>query len=168
MTDYYSDSAYDTALDVENLCAWFPEFSDKTLYPTAFVASAGKQARMWISREGCAHLNGEEREYAYCCMVGHLIIMTMKERNAADPSGQTPGGGGASGVSGQVGGSGLIQSASIGGVSVSMQVPQYFKGAWDWWLGQTPYGQKLLAFLASRVPVAVYGYGDDIRGCLRD
>ncbi|MCQ2299919.1 MAG: DUF4054 domain-containing protein [Bacteroidales bacterium] len=164
---YVGNSGYDEMFDVDVFCSWFPEFDNRSTYSAKFLTAAAKQARMWISREECAHLQGEERMYAYYLMIGHLIIMTKKEQNASDPSNMQPGMG-MSSQSGAVGGSGLLQSASVGGVSVSLQVPQYFKGAWDWWLGQTPYGQKLLAFLESRVPVAIYGYGDDIRDCIRE
>lgn len=158
---------FDAPFNLDDFYAFFPEFDNAETYAPSLIVSAGKQARMWISREDCAQLYGEERAYAYYCMVGHLIMMTVKERNGANPAGMVPGQGAAS-MSGAVGGSGLLQSASVGGVSVSMQVPQYFKGAWDWWLGQTPYGQKLMAFLESRVPIGIYGMGDDIRGCIRD
>ena len=159
----------------ETLAEFFPEFGEGSAYEEAVIKSAVRQTPFWLSPEGCAHLDGDERVYALCCMAGHLIAMAAKERAAAPgastasstaPAGSTVAS--ASGVSGAVGGSGLIQSASVGGVSVSMQVPSYYKGSWDWWLSQTPYGQRLLAFLSSRVPVAIYGMGDDIRRCLRD
>lgn len=157
----------DAPFNLDNFYSYFPEFRGSDVYSVELLVSAGKQARFWIAREDCAQLCGDEREYAYYCMVGHLVMMTVKERNGANPGAMVPGGGAGS-LSGGVGGSGLLQSASVGGVSVSMQVPQFFKNSWDWWLGQTPYGQKLLAFLESRVPIGVYGMGDDIRGCLRD
>lgn len=159
----------------ETLAEFFPEFGEGSAYEEAVIKSAVRQTPFWLSPEGCAHLDGDERVYALCCMAGHLIAMAAKERAAAPgastasataPAGSTVAS--ASGVSGAVGGSGLIQSASVGGVSVSMQVPSYYKGSWDWWLSQTPYGQRLLAFLSSRVPVAIYGMGDDLRRCLRD
>lgn len=167
MPTHHPNSRFDAPFSLDEFYAYFPEFSKQEIFEPSLVVSAGKQARLWITRDDCAQLHGEERAYAYYCLVGHLIMMTMKERNGSDPTKMTPGGG-MSSMSGAVGGSGLLQSASVGGVSISMQVPQYFKGAWDWWLGQTPYGQKLLAFLESRVAIGIYGMGDDIRGCLRD
>lgn len=151
-------------LDCSEFFSWFPEFNDPARFDTNVVKSAGRQARMWIDRDECVYLKGEERAYAFYCMVAHLLLMREKEQGATDPSkrmGQTT-------SQGSVGGAGLIQSASVGGVSLSMQVPQYFKGAWDWWLGQTIYGQKLLAFLESRVSIAIYAKGDDLRECVRD
>ena len=137
---------YNSPFDVDKLLSYFPEFGNSEVYSNELLTAAGKRARFWISKNGCAQLFGEEREYAYYCIVGHL----------------------AGGSAGAVGGSGLIQSASVGGVNVSFQVPQYMKSSWDWWLAQTPYGQQYLAFLESRVPVGIYGMGDDIRACLRD
>ena len=155
---------FDAPFDVETLTSYFPEFGNETTYPPSLLTAAGKRARFWISKVGCAQLFGAEREYAYYCIVAHLAVLTQKAMASTDPSQAVPAGGSA----GAVGGSGLIQSASVGGVNVSFQVPQYMKSSWDWWLAQTPYGQQYLAFLESRVPIGIYGMGDDIRSCLRD
>ena len=155
---------YNSPFDVDKLLSYFPEFGNSEVYSNELLTAAGKRARFWISKNGCAQLFGEEREYAYYCIVGHLAVLTQKAMSSTDPSKAVPAGGSA----GAVGGSGLIQSASVGGVNVSFQVPQYMKSSWDWWLAQTPYGQQYLAFLESRVPIGIYGMGDDIRSCLRD
>ena len=155
---------WDAPFDLDVLYSYFPEFNNAEKFSPDLLTAAGKRARFWISKNGCAQLFGAEREYAYYCIVGHLTILTQKAMSSTDPSKAVPAGGSA----GAVGGSGLIQSASVGGVNVSFQVPQYMKSSWDWWLAQTPYGQQYLAFLESRVPIGIYGMGDDIRSCLRD
>ena len=153
--------------DIDTFFSYLPEFDNPEAYPTAVIMAAGRNAQFWVSSEDCAWLCGDERKYAQVLMTGHLILMAMKAKNATDPN-SAQNGMITSGSVSSVGGSGLLQSASVGGVSVSLQVPQYFKGPWDWWLGQTPYGQNLLAFLDSRAAVGIYGMGDDIRSCLRE
>lgn len=79
----------------------------------------------------CRMLKGKALLYSLNCMTAHLLyINKQNEADAAD--------GGSQG--------GFITSASIGDVSVSKLAPPT-KDMWEWWLGQSPYGQALLALL---------------------
>ena len=165
----YSDYR-DRPFDYESFVALFPEFGDTSTFPQALVEIAGKNARLYVTDQSCPQLDGPDRAYAQSLMTAHLVVLAIKR--SANPLGQpTPGGGSGSSATGgtaatsSIGvgaGVGVITSASVGGVSVSMQLPQSAT-AWEYWLNQTPYGQELLAYLSAHVPAGIYGYGSDIR-----
>ena len=69
-------------------------------------------------------------------------------------------------MSGNVSAGGRITSASIDKISVSLEAPQS-KNDWNYWLSLTPYGQALLALLASKAPIGIYSGGTNYRGSLR-
>lgn len=79
-------------------------------------------------------------------MTGHLITLAK-----IDPT------------TGKVGGMGEVTgfetSASVGGVSVSLQAPQS-KNALEQWLNSTGYGQQYLALLIANCPTGVHYVGN--------
>lgn len=151
----------DAPFDRDIFFSTFPEFKDKTLYPAELVESAGKRSRFYVTYEQAAHLDGEERKYVRALMTAHLIVLTCRNRQNAGNGGTQGGtdGGGVGGAVGAVGGSGIISSASVGGVSVSMSVPDS-QNPWAYWLNQTQYGQEILAFLGNACPAGIMGMGE--------
>lgn len=79
----------------------------------------------------CRMLSGKSLLYALNAMTAHLLYLDKQNKADADDGGSQ---------------GGFISSASIGDVSVSKLAPPA-KDMWDWWLGQSPYGQALLALL---------------------
>ena len=118
----------------------FPEFADETKYPDAMIQVYWDIAHTFISPVDCPCqlLNGKALGYAGYLMTAHLMWLATQ---SSSPSG---GSGGSSSAGGTAGG--IVTSASIGEVSVSMAQPP-FKSGWDYWLNQSPYGQQLLALL---------------------
>ena len=146
----------DMPFDFDFFYSFFPEFQGSETYPQTFVAAAAKRAQFYISYCDCRELDGQTRDYARALMIAHMCVMIKKAQDAlnAGPNGT---------AAGQIGGSGLIQSASVGGVSVSLAVPQS-QDSWQFFLNQTQYGQELLMLLSSCVPAGIcYNGTDDIR-----
>lgn len=157
----------DKAVDADMFLAFFPEFSTENGYSIKMIEAMGKRVRFFVTYQQCDNLDGEDRNYARSLLMAHMLVLYKKQQDSMNGSGN--GGSGASGGTsvGQMGGSGILQSASVGGVSVSMQIPQS-QSAWEFWLNQTPYGIEYQAYMSSHVPVGLYCEGDDLRGCLRD
>jgi len=151
----YRDAPFDRDIFFSN----FPEFKNNALYPSELVEAAGKRARFYMTYSQVNLLDGEDRKYARSLLTAHLIVLITRARNHADGNGSEGEGGGAGGSIGAVGGSGIISSASVGGVSVSMSVPDS-KDPWAYWLNQTTYGQELQGFLAMHVPAGIMGIGE--------
>lgn len=166
MTDYR-----DAPVDVDKFLGWFYEFNDSSQWPVKMIEVCAKRARMYVTVNAqCDQLDGDDREYARALIVAHLLVLMKKaQTQTQQQAGGSSGGiaGGSSSSVGQLGGNGILTSASVGGVSVSMTIPQS-QNAYEFWLNQTPYGIEFQAFMSSHVPVGVYSNGDDIRGCLRD
>jgi len=158
----------DAPVDVDKFLGWFYEFNNSELWPVKLIEVCAKRARMYVTVWAqCDQLDGEDREYARALIIAHLCVLTKKAQQQTTPSATTTGGGVAASGVGQLGGSGILTSASVGGVNVSMTIPQS-QNAYEFWLNQTPYGLEFQAFMSNHVPVAVYSEGDDLRSCLRD
>ena len=151
----------DAPFDRDIFFSQFPEFKDTNLYPSELVEAAGKRSRFYVTYCQSAHLDGEDRKYVRALMTAHLIVLICRNRQNGGNGGTQGGtdGGGVGGTVGALGGSGIISNASVGGVSVSMSVPDS-QNAWAFWLNQTPYGQEIQAFLENSCPAGIMGMGD--------
>jgi len=109
----------------------FPAFASVTDYPTATLQVYYNISGLYISTNDYGYLNGDGRAYALNLMTAH--ITAINDINAAAAENQSTS-------------VGLVTSASVGDVSVSIQPPPT-KSAFDYWLSLTPYGQQLLALL---------------------
>ena len=170
------ETAYrDAPVETDKFLSLFPEFDNSEVYSRALVEGCVKRAWFYCCRfSQCDQLDGDDRYYAQCLMSAHIIMLTIRVRGAAAGSGSggtVPGFppgvkmiGSSSSISGQIG---IVTSASIGGESVSLTLPQS-QSAWEFWLNQTPYGIEYQAFMSSHAPVGIYSEGDDLRLCLRD
>jgi hypothetical protein len=131
-------------LDLPLFRVMFPMFADTKAYPDALIAMFYGVAGNFISTVDCPCniLNGESLQYALYCMTAHLMYLTY-------PPGGTDDGMGVGG------GGGFVTSASIGEVSVSVAQPP-MKDGWEFWLGQSPFGQQLWALLSLKSVGGLY------------
>lgn len=113
--------------------ALFPAFSDLTRYPDTSLDAWWDMAGDFI-KEGWA-LSGDTFVRAQQMLTAHLAALAT-----ASATGSTVSGAGGKGT-------GAVQSASEGGVSVTFVAPPV-KSAWQHWLSQSPYGQQLWALLS--------------------
>src|SRR5690606_38486654 len=74
----------------------------------------------------CGNLKRDQREYALQLLMAHLIFLSEQSAN-----GQVPG---------------MVTNATIDKVQVGLTPPP-LPNQWQWWLGLSPYGGQLLAFL---------------------
>ena len=171
------ETAYkDAPVDTDTFLAMFPEFDGNELYPRTLIEATAKRAWFYCCRfSQCDQLDGDDRKYAACLMTAHLILLLTRQRAVATNNNNTVSGlpsgvtmvGMKTSATGQMGTTGMVTSASIGGESVSLALPQS-QSAWEFWLNQTMYGVEYQAFMSSHVPVGIYSEGDDLRLCLRD
>lgn len=168
----------DSAVDTDSFLAIFPEFDGNDIFPRTLIEGCAKRAWFYCCRYSqCDQLDGDDRIYAQCLMTAHLILIVARQRAVTSGNNGTttipglpPGTqmvGGRTAATGQFGTTGIVTSASIGGESVSLSLPQS-ANAWEFWLNQTMYGVEYQAFMSSHVPVGIYSEGDDLRLCLRD
>lgn len=146
-----TDAQETDAFPYEHFCNYFPQFDpakDEANTPE-FVAACGERATMYVSGLGqSVWLHGRRRIYAVCLLAAHILFLAKKEQSGADKGGS--GLGGADAV-------GPVTSASVGGVSVSMQTPTTSgDGAFEWWLNKTPFGQEFLALIRTRGPMMAF------------
>lgn len=107
----------------------FPEFADAATFPSPSLLSHFDAAECYVQNKNYGWLRG-------CCNLQALNLMTAHLAKLAKliVDGQTPG---------------IETQATIDKVSVTMMTPP-LKGMWQYWLGQTPYGQQLLALLMAK------------------
>jgi hypothetical protein len=111
----------------------FPAFADATKWPEPLLSGYWDMGTEFISVNDCPCriLSGASLQMALDLMCAQ--IATLMNPNAADAGGAATG-------------SGIVTNASVGAVSVGVMAPPV-KDMWEYWLGQTPYGQQLLALL---------------------
>lgn len=138
-----------------NFRKMFPAFADTTVWPEEMLSMYWDMAAEFISPAWCPcrMLNGGALQLALDMMTAH--IATLMNPQAAE--------GGAAGVPT---GGGIVTSASIGAVSVGVAAPPT-KDMWEYWLGQTPYGQQLLALLKVKAVGGFYVGGLPERAAFR-
>lgn len=159
----------DEPVDVEKFRAWFYDFADPEKWPDKMIIASAKRAMFYVPlRTQCDQLDGDDREYARGLLTAHVAILSKQNEAAFNNPALAQGSGGVSGGSmTTLPGTGIVNSASIGSVSYSRQLPQS-NSAYEFWLNQTPYGIEFQAFLSNHAPVGIYAQGDDLRMCFRD
>lgn len=122
----------------------FGAFIDSVAYPDATISSCIEQAKCFISDtiSGCGSVDWKCRALMIELMACHLLTLMTNAVNNAGNGGQTV--------------SGLVQSASIGDVSVSVSVPEN-KSQLQWYLNQTVYGQQLFTLMSIKVSPLYFG-----------
>ena len=121
----------------------FPVFGCGNPYTNDFIQMRWDIATCFISDSDYGCLKGVCRENALLYVTAHVIQL----ENAAN---------GGSGND-KTASAGLITSASIDKISVTVQVPPGAdKSQFSWWLNQTPYGQAALALLSTAAVGGLY------------
>lgn len=109
----------------------FPAFKNPTVYSADVLSLLWETATAYVSNQtgGCyiGGLTTAQQTLALNQMTAHLTALQTQI-----DSGQ---------------GTGLVQSATVDKVTVSLTPPPE-TNQWQWWLNQTPYGQQLLALLS--------------------
>ena len=134
----------EVVVTVSDFRSAFVEFSSATDYTDALVG------RFILMAEAYCHTKNfrvkpEVRKLLIELMAAHLITL-----NNIDPT--THQSTGAAGVSG------FETSATVGGVSVSLQAP-IAKDAFQTWINSTGYGQQYWALLVANNPVGIHYIG---------
>lgn len=131
----------------DDFVGYFPQLSPEKSDNTAeFIVGCGNRAMMYLSRWESAWLSGRRKTYAICLLAAHVVYLTNKTDSEVNPTGAPGGGQGDASV-------GPVTSASVGGVSVSMQTPaSASQDEFRWWLNKSPYGQEFLALIKTRGP----------------
>lgn len=129
--------ATEIILTVQQFRTDFPEFADVNVYTDASLGAFVEQAMCYISTTNIfGPLQNKCRLLAQELMTAHL--QTLQDRIT---SGQTA--------------TGQIAATSIDSVSVSLVAPPN-RTQYEYWLGLTPYGQRLLALLSAKAPAGLY------------
>lgn len=113
----------------------FPIFSNTEKYPDTVVQTMLDTAIIYVPNKTTCCKNEATVKEMICLMAAHLLA-----QNADTSSGGT---------------GGVIQSASVGGVSVTKMAPPA-KTSFSYWLSSTPYGLQLLAMLKLQSVIGVY------------
>jgi hypothetical protein len=116
--------------DIPTFRQLYPAFSNATVFPDAYLNAQWTAAGVYLGKYDGPLLAGDELQLALNLMTAHLtqtnVIITG--------GGETPN-------------VGVLQSATVDKVSVSMTPPPVSSG-WRYWLASTPYGLQLWALLS--------------------
>lgn len=116
-------------LNISTFRALYPQFASGTAFPDAALLAQFDLATGYVSPEVSGDLSEAVRTQALNLMTAHLLALGVIIAQ--------------NGYQGQVG---VVQSATIDGVAVTLQPPPV-RGQWRWWLNATPYGAQLVALL---------------------
>ena len=146
-----SPPAYNDA----NFRLLFPAFADPAKWPEQMLSAYWDMGAEFISVESCPCriLRGSTLQMALDLMCAHIATLMNPDADASGEGGSASGGG-------------LVTSASIGAVSVSIAQPPA-SDMWGYWMAQTPYGQSLLALLKLKGVGGIYVGGLPERAAFR-
>lgn len=132
------DNLSPTVYDDAKFRQLFPEFSDTTKYPAVTLSLWWDMTGSFIdcAPPSWAALNGDRLAWARYLLLAHIYSLSLANVAEIESEGGTEGG--AQG--------GFVNSARIGEVSVSKVAPPS-SDMFEWWIGQTPYGQQLWAMM---------------------
>ena len=125
----------------------FPAFSDTARFPNATLESCWDRAGCYVDNATGSDIGDSCRRNLVELMAAHLCQLGVIIGN-----GKTPG---------------IKTSASVGGVSVSIQAPPVGSSQWAWWLNLTAYGQQFQACLSGLVAGGRYLFGRRERSAFR-
>lgn len=125
-------------LSVAEFRLYFPAFKDVEQYPNNFLELMLDTAIIYVPNIANKYNSEKVVKQMDYLMTAHLATIQYGLVNG----------------SGNIAG-GVVNSASIDGVSVSKVAPKN-KNNLEYWLNQTIYGQQLLALLSSQSAVGIY------------
>lgn len=123
----------------------FPEFSNTTNYTNALLTRFITMAEAYCSTKNF-RVKPETRILLIELMTAHLITLNNIDPTTHESTGSSEG-------------AGFETSASVGGVSVSLQAP-VAKNAFQTWINSTGYGQQYWALLVANNPTGVHYIGN--------
>ena len=122
--------------------AAFPIFaSNPSVYSETAIQLAGNEAMHHITEpsHGMPMENCEDRKYALFLMTAHILVLNHKTDDDT--------------AAGNTSADGSVVKAVIGSVQIENTKPNSFTvDDWSYWLGQTEYGRRLLAYLDIQAP----------------
>lgn len=117
------------ALTIPDFRALFPHFADAGVFPDQKIQAQFDLATGYISSDSYGDVPVAARTQALYLMTAHLLALGVIIATG-NYTGQP----------------GVLNSSSIGDVSVSLTPPPA-KSQWRWWLNTTPYGAQLISLL---------------------
>ena len=126
----------------DEFCAAFLVFkASGSVYSDESIQLAGNEAMHHITEpsRGMPMENCDDRKYALFLMTAHILVLNHKtdEDTAA----------------GNISAGGSVVKAVIGSVQIENTKPNSFTvDDWSYWLNQTEYGRRLLAYLDIQAP----------------
>lgn len=117
-------------IDVTNFRLLFPAFADTVKFPDAYLTAQWAMATAYISPWDSRLAAGNKLQQALNLMTAHLMQLNV----SIAAGGATPS-------------VGVLQSATIDKVSVTMAAPPTGTSGWKYWLASSPYGLQLWALL---------------------
>ena len=133
-------------LDVAEFREEFPAYADPAAFSDKLIGRHFVAACDHVSPRDAGPLKGDGRRRAIYLMTAHLIYLEQLI------------------LSGNTGG--VVSAASIDKVSVSLTPPP-IKKQLDWWLNQSPHGQRLLVILKGKGAGGLYIGGSPEREAFR-
>ena len=132
--------------------AAFPIFaSNPSVYPETAIQLAGNEAMHHITEpsHGMPMENCEDRKYALFLMTAHILVLNHKTDDDTAAGNTSAGGSVVKAVIGSVTHDGITEYF----VDYHRTKPNSFTvDDWSYWLGQTEYGRRLLAYLDVQAP----------------
>ena len=126
----------------DEICAAFPAFkASGSVYSDESIQLAGNEAMHHITEpsHGMPMENCDDRKYALFLMTAHILVLNHKtdEDTAA----------------GNISAGGSVVKAVIGSVQIeNTKLNSFTADDWSYWLNQTEYGRRLLAYLDIQAP----------------
>lgn len=129
----------------------FPVFaSDTSVYNDLSIQRAGNEALHYISEpvKGLPLEHCDDREYALFLLTAHILVVNAGTESPT--------------ASGEATSGGQVVSSTVGSVKVEHTKPNSFTtDDWSYWLSQTEYGRRLIAFLDFQVPFIYHSTARD-------
>ena len=126
----------------DEFCAAFPAFkANGSVYSDESIQLAGNEAMHHITEpsHGMPMENCDDRKYALFLMTAHILVLNHKTDGDTTAGNTTAGG--------------STVKAVIGSVQIENTKPNSFTvDDWSYWLNQTEYGRRLLAYLDVQAP----------------
>ena len=126
----------------DEFCAAFPAFkASGSVYSDESIQLAGNEAMHHITEpsRGMPMENCDDRKYALFLMTAHILVLNYKTDGDTTAGNTTSGG--------------STVKAVIGSVQIENTKPNSFTvDDWSYWLSQTEYGRRLLAYLDVQAP----------------
>jgi len=110
----------------------YPQFASTEAFPDLVLEANFERATSYISTDEYGSMSTAARSQALYLMTAHLLDLNAKAA-----------------ASGYTGTPSVMQSSSVGDVSVSVAPPP-IKSQWRWLLNTTGYGMQLLALLEAQ------------------